>query len=126
MNKIIEEMSVDVSNAWQLANQRNHFPNRRPLCEVIAEELYEMDYRKVVKDSPLMTKEEIDEINRYKSYIPELKKAFDKIHNEAIREVVGLLTRKAFPEDGCGDYCVYIGDVEKYCETLLRGGENKL
>ena len=45
--------------------------------------------RVFIGDSEIMlTKKEYDEIKQYKDYIPELKKAFDKIRKETVREII--------------------------------------
>lgn len=47
----------------------------------LANNLYEQGYRKLPENAVVLTKEEYDEIKQYQSYIPELKKAFDKVRN---------------------------------------------
>ena len=51
-------------------------------CEI----LYDKDYRKLPEDSVVLSREEYNEIKMYQSYIPEMKKAFDKVRNAAIKE----------------------------------------
>lgn len=53
-------------------------------CKAIS--LYNAGYRNC-KDKVVLTSEEYDEIKQYQSYIPELKKAFDKIRKETVREI---------------------------------------
>ena len=62
-NKQVEEMGIDVSVAWQRANQKTAtMATRPPLCDTIAEELFSMKYRKIREDEVVTTNEEYVEI----------------------------------------------------------------
>lgn len=75
----------------------------------IAEAVYNAGYRKVPKDSIVLSKEEYDEIKTYQSYIPEMKKAFDKIRNATSKETaekILLPLYDACKEDSYGQVVV--------------------
>lgn len=55
-------------------------------CKFVAEEMYNKGHRKLSEDSVVLSREEYNEIKMYQSYIPEMKKAFDKVRNATIKE----------------------------------------
>ena len=57
----------------------------------VAKAVVEEGYRKTPKEAVVLTREEFDEIKQYQGYIPELKKAFDKIRKETAREILDYL-----------------------------------
>lgn len=67
-------------------------------CKFVAEEMYNKGHRKLPEDSVVLSREEYDEIKIYKSYIPEMKKAFDKVRNAAIKETAEKILDLLVPD----------------------------
>lgn len=63
-----------------------------------AEALYNAGYRKLSEDSVVLSREVYDEIKTYQSYIPEMKKAFDKIRNAIIKETAEKIFKMLISE----------------------------
>ena len=63
-----------------------------------AEALYNAGYRKIPEDSVVLSREVYDEIRTYQSYIPEMKKAFDKIRNAIIKETAEKIFKMLISE----------------------------
>lgn len=58
-------------------------------CDYTAFKLVEQGWVKIDKDKEVViSREEYNEIKQYQSYIPELKKAFDKIRKETAKEIL--------------------------------------
>lgn len=49
---------------------------------------------KLPEDSVVLSRKEYNEIKMYQSYIPEMKKAFDKVRNAAIKETAREILRE--------------------------------
>ena len=54
----------------------------------IAEELVKLGWMKPNKDSVVLSREEYNEIKTYQSYIPEMKKAFDKVSKAMAEKIL--------------------------------------
>ena len=67
-------------------------------CKFVAEEMYNKGHRKLPEDSVVLSREEYDEIKTYQSYIPEMKKAFDKIRNATIKETAEKILDLLVPD----------------------------
>ena len=67
-------------------------------CKFVAEEMYNKGHRKLSEDSVVLSREEYDEIKTYQSYIPEMKKAFDKIRNATIKETAEKILDLLVPD----------------------------
>lgn len=64
----------------------------------IAQKLVENYQPKLPEYSVVLSREEYDEIKIYKSYIPEMKKAFDKVRNAAIKETAEKILDLLVPD----------------------------
>lgn len=53
---------------------------------------------KLSEDSVVLSREEYDEIKTFQSYIPEMKKAFDKIRNATIKETAEKILDLLVPD----------------------------
>ena len=53
---------------------------------------------KLSEDSVVLSREEYNEIKTYQSYIPEMKKAFDKVRNAAIKETAEKILDLLVPD----------------------------
>lgn len=96
----IEEMASDIK-----ASLTHHFP-KTILYPYIAQDLYALGYRKIPKNAVILDKEEYDEIKQYQSYIPKMKKAFDKV-SKATAEKFAIKLADYFIENCAGR--LYIG-----------------
>lgn len=67
-------------------------------CKFVAEEMYNKGHRKLSEDSVVLSREEYNEIKMYQSYIPEMKKAFDKVRNAAIKETAEKILDLLVPD----------------------------
>ena len=67
-------------------------------CKFVAEEMYNKGHRKLSEDSVVLLREEYNEIKTYQSYIPEMKKAFDKVRNAAIKETAEKILDLLVPD----------------------------
>lgn len=75
----IAEMKKAIRAVLESRNDIMYIPY---LAEPIAEKLVKNGYIKPFPNSVMFPREEYEEIKQYQSYIPELKKAFDKIRKE--------------------------------------------
>ena len=62
------------------------------------ERLSNAGYQKIDKDSIVLSRKEYEEVKRYQSYIPEMKKAFDKVHNNASKETAEKIFQELLKE----------------------------
>lgn len=84
-DKTIEEMARIIDDRLIEANGVIGSMNNGKGCW-IAQKLVEHYQPKLPEGSVVLSREEYGEIKIYQSYIPEMKKAFDKIRNAAIKE----------------------------------------
>lgn len=83
----------------------------------IAQKLVENYQPKLPEDSVVLSREEYDEIKIYKSYIPEMKKAFDKVRNAAIKETAEKILEKirnSFWMNGTNRYALKLWLKEQF------------
>lgn len=81
----IEKMAIDLEEEFALCGTLSSCGTKR-CSRCFSKYLYEQGYRKLPEDSVVLSREEYDEIKTYQSYIPEMKKAFDKIRIATIKE----------------------------------------
>ena len=90
---------------------------------LIAEKLYNAGYRKIPENAVVLTREEYDEIKQYQSYIPEMKKAFDKV-SKATAEKFAKMAKERKIEMGTDghSYCmVFVEDIDEICKEITEG-----
>lgn len=81
----IAEMKKAIRAVLENRNDIMYIPY---LAEPIAEKLVKDGYIKPLPNCIMFPREEYEEIKQYQSYIPEIKKAFDKIRKETAREIL--------------------------------------
>ncbi len=94
--KQIEEMAKILDEDCGDCYKCNYYDNEDSggiecIFWLYAERLYNAGYRKIPENAVVLTREEYDEIKQYQSYIPELKKAFDKICKETAEKIADWL-----------------------------------
>lgn len=94
-NKQIEEIETIIKSNLAEGSFANAFARK------VAIQIVEHYQPKLPEDSVVLSKEEYDEIKIYKSYIPEMKKAFDKVRNAAIKETAEKILKPLY--DACKD-----------------------
>ena len=104
--KQIEEMTKVIEPTYTHATK--WFPDKYEPFELnvypdeIARTLYNAGCRKLPENAVVLSREEYNEIKQYQNYIPEMKKAFDKIRKETAREIYKELYMFASQDYICG------------------------
>ena len=93
----IEKMAIDLEEEFVLCGTLSSCGTKR-CSQCFSKYLYEQGYRKLPEDSVVLSREEYDEIKTYQSYIPEMKKAFDKIRNATIKETAEKILDLLVPD----------------------------